>query len=94
MVVPGEKPASSAAANTNGLKAEPGLALGVGGAVERALGEVAAADQGAHVAGRRFDGDERRLQRGALRVAFLSNSARRLATESSANFCTSASSVV
>ena len=24
MVVPGEKPASSAAANTNGLKAEPG----------------------------------------------------------------------
>ena len=49
------------------LERRAGLALGVGRAIERALGEVAAADQGAHVTRRGFDGDERRLQRAARR---------------------------
>ena len=63
MVVPGENPASSAAANTNGLKAEPGWRFASVARLIRALGEVAAADHGAHVAGGRLDGHQRRLQR-------------------------------
>ena len=75
------------------------LALGLRGAIEGALREVAAADHRAHVAGVRVHGHERRLQRllagGLARaLALLDLGERDEPTSASAAFCMSRSTVV
>ena len=53
-------PSSRPASSTNGLNAEPGLALAARGDVELALGVVRPGHHRPHLAGARLDGDQRR----------------------------------
>ncbi len=71
------------------LEGRPGLPAAPHGPVERRRPEVAAADQGHHVARARVEGHERRLQVRACPFAD-----RPLATARSAAFCSSRSKVV